>query len=86
MDAKRAKKIHETLDFIFIAVPVFGREEPESEIGEAEMRKMMDEFRTSMGNSISMSGDRGQILRSSPAAIAVANNGEVVKIIGERHG
>ena len=47
---------------------------------------MSNELGASFINGISMAGDGRKSLGSSPTAIAVANNGEMMKIVWKVHG
>jgi len=74
-----SKEIKEFFSPFISAAPVFGRKEPEGEIGDFKFDGVVDEIFSSGFNSIAMTSKLRFILAFSPTTVAVADNGDVLR-------
>ncbi len=74
-----SKEIKEFFSPLVSAVPVFGRKEPEGEIGNFEFDGVVDEIFSGGFNSIAVASKFGFIVFFSPATIAITDNSDMLR-------
>ena len=74
-----AKDIEETFKFGFVAFPVFGGKGPKGDVGDTHLCTFFDEWLDGIFGGIFVTFDRFQPAGFSPAAVAVHNDGYMLK-------